>query len=73
MSKNNVIQLADQIRLNGRQMGYEARMGDTYITNPFVPTSNFYDVWNDGYDLGIRDANLEMFLAYRETLSENFA
>lgn len=67
--QNNVISLIDKIREESRQIGYDARMSAVFINNPYLPGNKFYEHWQDGYDLGVRDANLVLFSI--KTIKEN--
>jgi hypothetical protein len=63
----SIISMGAVIRERAREIGHTARMSSSYITNPYLPGSIFYDHWSDGYDLGVMDANDDLNSNNRES------
>lgn len=60
----------EAIRFEGFENGHDAKRAGCYVPNPYLPGCVGYDHYQDGYDLGVMAARVDML---RECLREEIA
>ena len=61
------------IRLEGFQVGHDAKRAGVYIPNPFLPSDPAYEHYRDGYDLGVMAAKIDMSVEEKVVEIRTFA
>lgn len=50
----------ENVRLAALEVGHDAKRAAAYIPNPNIPGTVLWMAWQDGYDLGVLTAKIDM-------------